>query len=87
MRLVDNWQQSWKWISMQASAAVTTLSVTWIALPADIRTPHLQTAEEWTVAALGALAMFGRLVQQSPPADAPPADAPPADAPPRAAKP
>lgn len=66
MQLIANWQQSWKFISMQASAAVTTLSVTWIALPADIRTPHLQTAEEWIVAALGAIAMFGRLIQQTP---------------------
>jgi hypothetical protein len=66
VKLIDNWAQSWRWLSMQCSAAVTTLSVTWIALPADIRTPQLQTVEEWTVAALGALAMFGRLVQQSP---------------------
>lgn len=66
MKLVDNWQQSWKWLSMQASAAVTTISVTWIALPVDIRSPRLQTAEEWTIAALGAMAMFGRLINQTP---------------------
>jgi hypothetical protein len=65
MQLVENWQQSWKWISVQAAAAVTTISLTWIAVPAEFKTPGLTSAETWAVAVLGACAMFGRLINQS----------------------
>ena len=62
MHLVWNWNDSWKWISMQASAAVVVLNSFALAFPAEWgKTIHISSA------VLGAAAMFGRLIQQTPP--------------------
>ncbi len=66
MRLIDNWQQSWRWLSMQAAAAVATLNTIWIGVPADIRQPWMGHAVEVATVLLSAAAMFGRLINQTP---------------------
>lgn len=59
MKLVDNWQTSWRWISMQTSAAVMVLNTTALAFP-PTWAPYIQASS----AILGGLTMYGRLVSQ-----------------------
>lgn len=61
MKIVDNWNDSWRWISMQGAAAVTVLNTFALSFP-----------QEWSryiniaTAVLGAMTMYGRLIQQQP---------------------
>jgi len=61
MKLVDNWNDSWKWISMQTAALVTVLNTSALAFP-QTWAHYVQTAS----AVFGAMTMYGRLIQQTP---------------------
>lgn len=61
MNLIPNWNDSWKWISMQGAAAVTVLNTFALSFPHDWS--HYVNV---TTAVLGALTMYGRLIQQTP---------------------
>ena len=64
MKLIDNWRQAWKMLSMIFSA----LAVGWLALPADAQATVLRLlpgmTEERMAGALILLAMVGRLLVQ-----------------------
>jgi hypothetical protein len=60
--LIWNWNDSWKWISMQTAALVTVLNTSALAFPHEWA-HYVQTAS----AVLGAATMYGRLIQQTPP--------------------
>jgi hypothetical protein len=65
LKIIANWRQSWKWISMQTAAAATVLGVVVLSVPAG-------PVHEWCtygMVGLNALTMFGRLIQQQPPTD------------------
>jgi len=66
MKFVDNWSDSWRWISMQCAALVTTISATWLVVPADYKTTLANNVVSLIIALLGGAAMFGRLIQQTP---------------------
>jgi hypothetical protein len=42
MKLVDNWKQMWKWISVNCMAGAIAIQTTWAAIPDDLRAsiPH-----------------------------------------------
>ncbi len=63
LHLVENWNDSWKWISMQASAAVIVLNTFALSFPHNWA-PYVNAAN----VLLSASAMYGRLIQQTPPA-------------------
>ncbi len=62
MHLIWNWNDSWKWISMQASAGVVVLNTFALSFPHSWA-PYVNGAN----VALAATAMYGRLIQQTPP--------------------
>jgi hypothetical protein len=59
--LVWNWNDSWKWISMQCGAAVIVLNTFALSFPHNWA-PYVNTLN----VVLAACAMFGRLIQQTP---------------------
>ena len=59
--LVYNWTDSWKWMSVQTGALVTVLNSTALAFP-----PGWEHYVQGVSAMLGALTMYGRLIQQTP---------------------
>ena len=62
IHLVANWNDSWKWFSQQAAAAVVVLNTFALSFPASWSNyVHASSA------VLGALALYGRLIQQTPP--------------------
>lgn len=69
MKLVDDWKQAWKWISMNCMMIATVLQGAWMGIPDDMKT----SVPEWLVHAMTiiilVLGIAGRLVKQ----DAPPA--------------
>lgn len=61
MKIIENWNDSWKWISMQGAAAVTVLNTFALSFPHNWA-PYVNTI----TALLGAATMYGRLIQQTP---------------------
>jgi hypothetical protein len=62
IHLVANWNDSWKWISMQTAAAVIVLNTFALSFP-----PSWSNYVHGASAVLGALSMYGRLIQQTAP--------------------
>jgi len=65
MKLIDNLEDAWKFFSLQAMAAATTLQGLWMALPDDIKSSVPPSAVQWLTLAILVLGMFGRLVKQT----------------------
>ncbi len=61
LTLLPNWNEAWKWFSIQGAAGVTVLNTFALTFPHNWA-PYVQTA----TAVLGAMTMYGRLIQQSP---------------------
>jgi hypothetical protein len=65
-RLVDDWRECWRWISMQAMAIALALQGAWMAVPEDLRA----NLPSWLITAvtivLLVLGMIGRLLTQQP---------------------
>lgn len=60
-QLVENWTASWKWISMQTSAGIIVLNTYALMFPQTwANSVHIVTV------ILGALTMYGRIIQQAP---------------------
>lgn len=71
MKLVDDWKDSWKWISTNCMMVATALQGTWLALPDDMKIElpkHLVNIMTIVVLVAG---FAGRLVKQGS-GDAPP---------------
>ena len=68
MKLVSDWRDSWRWLSMQAMGWALVVQGAWQMIDADMRS----SLPEWLVQALTigllALGIVGRLVDQSKPA-------------------
>lgn len=62
VHLIYNWNDSWKWISMQTAAGVTVLNTFALSFPVSWSN-YVHVAS----AILGAMSMYGRLIQQTPP--------------------
>lgn len=64
MKLVDRWNEAWKWLSVQISAAGALAAVAWAALPDDLKSyiPHRTAAI--IAACIFAGAIGGRLISQ-----------------------
>lgn len=62
LKLVENWQSGWKWISMQAGFAVLVINT--LAVPQDVAALIPPVWVHVVNMVLGGLVMFGNLVQQ-----------------------
>lgn len=64
MKLIPDWRQSWRWLSVQSMGFVTVLLTAWAAIPADLK-DNLPT---WLVPGFAVscllLGIFGRLIVQ-----------------------
>ncbi len=73
MKLVDNWKQCWKWLSLHCMISATTIQALvaaikegWISIPDDLKSlvPH-NLATIITIILL-ALGIIGRFINQTP---------------------
>jgi hypothetical protein len=72
MNIVANWRNCWKWVSQQCFSAIAAGHMALALLPADEqRAIYLQHAAliSYTTVGVAFLGFFGRLVNQTPPAD------------------
>lgn len=64
MKLVSDWKQAYKWISVQLAAVSAALPIAWEYLPADLKA---YIPDEWRPAILAAVALsiiVGRVMDQ-----------------------
>lgn len=67
MRLVPDWREAWKWISMWAFGLLTALPLVWVGLPPDLKA---YIPPEWGIYILIFVAAgggIGRVVDQNRP--------------------
>lgn len=65
MKLVPNWQKSYKWLSVQIHIMQGAVAATWLYLPTDLRSfipPHAMAV---TVSIIAGLGVLGRIIDQS----------------------
>lgn len=65
-RLVDDWRECWRWLSMQSMALALALQGAWLAVPEDLRTGLPAWLPPTITIALLVFGMVGRLVPQTP---------------------
>lgn len=64
MKLVDDWRDAWKWLSMNCMVLATAIQGTWIAIPDNMRsTIPANWVHALTIALLIA-GVGGRLIKQ-----------------------
>ena len=64
MRLVRDWRQAWRWLSVQALAISAAVPGAWLAIPEEWRAAM---PAEWLAGAavvIGLMGIIGRLVDQ-----------------------
>lgn len=64
MKLVDEWKQCWKWLSVHCMTLGAAIQGAWLYIPEDMKQsmpPQLVTV---VTIALLALGVFGRLIKQ-----------------------
>ncbi|MEH6413884.1 DUF7940 domain-containing protein [Pseudomonas sp. CGJS7] len=64
MKLIDNWRQAWRYLSVQAMALAIALQGVWINLPDDLRAHIPDKIALSVTAGILVLGLIGRLFQQ-----------------------
>lgn len=64
MKLIDNWRQAWRFLSVQAMALAIALQGVWINLPDDLRAHIPDKIALSVTAGILVLGLIGRLFQQ-----------------------
>lgn len=64
MKLVPDWRNGWKWISVHAQVVQVAIVGTWTSLPDDMRAAVPGKAVLAAVAVVAAAGVLGRLVAQ-----------------------
>lgn len=64
MKLIDNWRQAWRFVSVQAMALALALQGVWINLPDDLRALIPDKLALSITAGILVLGLIGRLIQQ-----------------------
>lgn len=65
MKLVDDFKQCWRWISVQAMVLAGAVQGAWLMIPDDMRTSIPPHVVQGVTIALLVLGVAGRLVDQS----------------------
>lgn len=65
MKLVDDWKQAWKWLSVNCMAVAAAIQGAWISLSDDIRSELPQYAIHIATIAILVAGIGGRLIQQN----------------------
>jgi polyferredoxin len=66
MKLVPNWREAWKWLSVHSFAILIALPIVWSTLPADVKAFIPDSWDPWIVVAFAAAGLAGRLIDQNP---------------------
>lgn len=66
MKLVPDWRQAWRWMSIQFPALNAAFLSTWALLPEKFQNALPVNTVLWIALALIALGLFGRLIDQKP---------------------
>lgn len=64
IRLVDDWRQGARWISVQAMAIAGAIQGAWMFIPADMKASIPAPAVTYLTLALLAVGIVGRFIQQ-----------------------
>lgn len=64
MKLVDDWKDSWKWISTHCMLFAATVQGVWASLPDDMRESLPQSVVSGLTIAILILGVLGRLIDQ-----------------------
>jgi hypothetical protein len=65
MRLVPDWRESWKWLSMRFTALIIALPVAWMAVPDEVKAYLPDEWKPWIMVALGVCVFVGRVIDQT----------------------
>ncbi|NMM21859.1 MAG: hypothetical protein HHJ15_18220 [Rhodoferax sp.] len=66
MKLVDDFKQAWRWLSVQSMVLAGAVQGAWLYLPDDMKASIPPNIVQAVTLALLALGVAGRLVDQSP---------------------
>jgi hypothetical protein len=69
MKLVDDWKQAWKWLSVNCMAVAGAIQCTWLAIPDDMRSSVPPALVHWLTLTLLIAGIAGRLIRQDKPED------------------
>lgn len=67
MKLVTEWKQAWRWISVQAMVLAGSIQGAWVFIPEDMKTSIPHGLVQGVTVALLALGVVGRVVKQKDP--------------------
>lgn len=64
MKLVDNWKDCWKWLSVHAMVGCAAVQGAWVYIPADMKSSIPSAYVNGLTMCLLALGIAGRLLKQ-----------------------
>lgn len=64
IKLVDDWRQAWRWISINSMTLAGSMQLTWINIPDDLRQGFDPILINYLTVGLLVLGIVGRLVKQ-----------------------
>jgi len=64
VKLVDDFKQAWRWISVQSMALGLAIQGAWEVLPPDLKAGFSEKHVRWTAMVLLVIGIVGRLVKQ-----------------------
>jgi hypothetical protein len=65
IKLIYNWRQCWRMVSVQAMTLAGAIQGAWLFIPEDMKASIPSTVVQWVTLALLGLGVAGRLVQQT----------------------
>jgi hypothetical protein len=65
MKLIPDWRQAWKFLSVQAFAIIIALPMIWATLPADVKGYLPDDWKPWIMMALAVAGILGRIIDQN----------------------
>ncbi len=63
-KLVDNWQNAWRWFSMNAMLIAASIQGTWLQVPEDMKSQIPSNIVNYLTLSLLVFGIIGRLVKQ-----------------------
>jgi hypothetical protein len=64
MRLVANWTQAWRWLSVQALLFLTLAPIIWAELPPEAKDLIPEAWRPWIIAVVAVAGIIGRVKDQ-----------------------
>lgn len=65
-KLIDNWKEAWRWMSVNCMTGAAALQAAWLAMPDDLRASLPNHFMSITTMGLLFMGLFGRLTTKKP---------------------